>query len=316
MLRIRLTLALLLAVLVIPPSSAGPGLFGNKPKPDAGRVRTLSETLRSDPDEKRRKAAAAELGWADGRIIPEVVPALAAALQKDTSATVRAEAADALSQLNLVAPQAGVALESAAADDPALAVRLAAKKALWQYHLNGYRSPKGTDGLVAQSIEPPIASPASPGVRPVSFVPPPPPPPAYVAPPPVEVPSAAAMPPITPPGPRLLRRSFFGDLLGLVRPAGSSRAGAIQVATAEPPIAKPATTPIRPFPSSTAQTTKPTVPAVAPPVPAGPPAPEYVSTLPPFKPNLPSVVLSPDVDVPGPELTPPKIPATLPGPRR
>ncbi|QJW93415.1 HEAT repeat domain-containing protein [Frigoriglobus tundricola] len=317
MLRIRLTVALLLAALVVPMVLAGPGLFGNKPKPDAARVRTLAETLKSDPDEKKRKAAATELGWADARIIPDVVPALAAALQKDASAAVRAEAADALCQLNQMVPQAGVALEGAAADDPALAVRLAAKKALWQYHLNGYRSPKGSDGLAMQTIEPPIASPVGPtGIRPAVVFTPAPPPPVYVAPPPVDVPSPIALPPILPTGPRVVRRSFFGDLLSLVRPPGSSRAGAIPVPTVEPPIAKPAAVSLRPFPASTAPHPKPTLPLVAPPVPVDPPVPEYVSTLPPFKPDLPSIVLPPDAEVPGPALTPPKIPPTLPPSRR
>lgn len=320
MLRTRLILALLLTALTVP-VFAGPGLFGNKPKPDAARVRTLAEALRSEPDEKKRKAAAAELGWADGRIYPEVGPVLAAALEKDASAAVRAEAADSLCQLNQVVPQAGVALESAAADDPSLAVRLAAKKALWQYHLNGYRSPKGTDGLAAQTIEPPIASPAGPaGIRPVVVFTPAPPLPVYVAPPPVEVPSTAALPPIAPPGPRVMRRSFFGDLLSLVRPPAQAPTGAqvpvvVGNRTIEPPIAKPASVSLRPFPPSTAPT-KPTLPPVAPPVPVGPPLPVYVSTLPPFKPDLPSVVLPPDADVPGPALTPPKIPATLPSSRR
>ena len=46
----------------------GKGLFNRNAKIDPIRVRQLAEILRSDPDEKRRKAAILELGEADPRV--------------------------------------------------------------------------------------------------------------------------------------------------------------------------------------------------------------------------------------------------------
>ncbi|MBM3983980.1 MAG: HEAT repeat domain-containing protein, partial [Planctomycetes bacterium] len=160
--RTRFRLAALLLAFASAPAVAGPGLLKGKPRTDGARVPALLETLKNDPDEKKRKAAATDLGRADARLLPEVVPGLVAALQKDAAPAVRMEAADAISSLDAVFPVAGVALEGAASSDASPLVRLAAKKALWEYHLNGYRSPKGADGVAAQTVEPPFASPAGP----------------------------------------------------------------------------------------------------------------------------------------------------------
>src|SRR4051794_8801246 len=96
----RFLLAFLFALLVVVPADAGPGgLFVRKPKVSEEKARTLIETLKSDPDEKKRKAAADELGGADPRVSPDVAPTLVDAMRKDSSASVRAEAADALRHL-------------------------------------------------------------------------------------------------------------------------------------------------------------------------------------------------------------------------
>lgn len=159
MTRTRLTLAVLVAALTL--SSAIAGGFQRKGRLDAARVKSLVETLRADSDERKRKAAAAELRDADPRTHSDVVTALVGSLQRDTSPGVRGESADSLRHFRVVFPVAGMALESAAEGDPSPLVRDAAQQALWEYHLGGYRSSKGSDGFAGQTAEPPLARPAS-----------------------------------------------------------------------------------------------------------------------------------------------------------
>lgn len=318
--RTRFTLIVLLAALASAPVAAGPGLLKGKPKTDAARVPALLETLKNDPDEKKRKAAATDLGRADARLVPEIVPGLVAALQKDAAVSVRLEAADAISSLDTVFPVAGIALEGAAANDSSTLVRLAAKKALWEYHLNGYRSPKGGDGIAAQTVEPPIASPAGP--RPVAALVPAPPPPAPSVPrlPPTAPPVTPQLPPVSmPAGPRVTR-SFLSDLFPGARTPIRSLLGAgpppIVNATAEPPRAKPPAISIPVLPPTVPPTSPVPPPTIAFEPPPAPRVPDYVPTLPPFQPELPSVVLPPDATPMVPALpTIPKIPATLPQPK-
>ena len=322
--RTRFSLTLLSAALIgLAPVFAGPLLKGKKTDP--ARVPALIETLKSDPDEKKRKAAADELGRADVKAMPEIVPALVAALQKDASAAVRTEVAEAIGTLGSVYPVAGVALETAASGDSSPLVRLAAKKSLWEYHLNGYRSPKGADGLTAQTVEPPIASPAAP--QPASAkIPVPPIAPAVPLVP--QLPAAAPtnvapLPPVAPSsGPRLPRLgSPFAELIAHLRPAPApakpgSIAPPVANVTGEPPIAKRPLVTIPRIPETPSPPTvlvpPPTLPIELPP-PAAPPKPDYIPTLPPFKPDLPSVVTPPDATpAPVPVPTIPTIPPTLP----
>ncbi|MBX9585383.1 MAG: HEAT repeat domain-containing protein, partial [Gemmataceae bacterium] len=135
---------------------AGAGMFERKPK-TAAQVKRLADGLRADGDEKRRRAAVAELREADPRVLPDVIPALVGVLQRDPSAAVRADAAEAIGSFKTAFPVAGAALEAAAEADPSAAVRDAAQQALWEYHLNGYRSLKGADGIAGQTAEPPLA---------------------------------------------------------------------------------------------------------------------------------------------------------------
>jgi hypothetical protein len=158
----RLILSTLAALLVAVATDAA--IFPRK-KLDANRVKQLADTLRTEPDERKRRAAVAELKEADPRVLPEATLALVAALQRDPSAAVRTDAAEAIGQSKVMVPLAGVALEQAAESDPAPAVRDAAQQALWEYHLIGYRSAKGADGIAGQTAEPPVARPAVP--RPV-----------------------------------------------------------------------------------------------------------------------------------------------------
>jgi hypothetical protein len=318
--RIRIVFTLF-AAFAVASVHAGPGIF--KKKIDTERVGTLIATLKSDPDEKKRKAAADELGGADSRLNPEVGPALAAALQKDASPLVRAEAATSLGELGQVFPVAGQALEAAAVNDSSPLVRIAARRTLWEYHLNGYRSPKGADGTLTQTIEPPLASPAGP--RPaVAFFPAPPPP---AAPPPVAPPTQAI--PQSPPtpklgliqfgpvslsslklGPRISRQSILGEMFSGSRLANrTSENSPTPIATAEPPRAKRPPITIPPFPEPTGFP-PPTLTVVPKPLPVLP-KPDYVPTLPAFQPELPSLVLPPDADPPT-DPAPPRIPPTLP----
>ena len=140
--------------------AAGLGGFGKKGKSEA-QLKRLIETLRTDPDESKRRAAIADLHDADPRAHPDVISALIASLQKDGSATVRGDAAAAIGHYHHVFPLAGMALEAAAELDASPAVRASAQQALWEYHLVGYRSLRGADGIAGQSKEPPIARPAA-----------------------------------------------------------------------------------------------------------------------------------------------------------
>lgn len=166
---IRLILSVVAALIATAPAHAQ--LIPRKPRLDTARVRYLSDTLRADPDEKKRRAALGELKEIDPRMFPEVLPAVVTALQRDTSAAVRADAAVAIGGFKVMVPIAGVALEAAAESDPSPAVRDAAQQALWEYHLIGYRSAKGADGIAGQTDEPQVARPRGP--RPMVAVGPP-----------------------------------------------------------------------------------------------------------------------------------------------
>ncbi|VTT98005.1 hypothetical protein : : HEAT_2 [Gemmataceae bacterium] len=167
------TLLIALALCSLPTAAHAvemPALFGRK-RPDPTRVRVLADLLRTETDEKRCKSAVAELADADPRAHPDVIPALLAALRKD-AAGVRAAAAEVIGKFKTTFPLAGSALEKVAETDPDPAVRSAAKQALWDYHLNGYRSTKSVEAASSQTAEPPIAAPLRPrAVRAVAPMP-------------------------------------------------------------------------------------------------------------------------------------------------
>ena len=153
--RYRLLLAALLGLALAVPASAGP--FRRAPKPDpAVQVPALLETLKSDKDERARARAAAALDEFDGKAFPDILPALAAALASDPSASVREDAALAIGKIRPITPQAGYALEQALASDKSIAVRLKVRTALFQYRILGYFG--GSPDLSVQSSEPPLAA--------------------------------------------------------------------------------------------------------------------------------------------------------------
>lgn len=146
----------------------GLGLFKKKPvgpsttpaKSDTStKVKQLVVTLQSDTDIDRRKAAAEALRTHDPRNNPDLIPALITSVQKDPSPAVRALAAETIGLYKSLYPSAASALDSAEKTDPDAGVRVAAKNALWQYHLNGFKSPTTVAGSTGQSNEPPLATP-------------------------------------------------------------------------------------------------------------------------------------------------------------
>jgi hypothetical protein len=145
----------------------GLGLFKKKPagpttpaKADTNtKAKQLVATLLSDMDIDRRKAAAEALRSHDPRNNPDIIPALVTSLQKDPSAAVRALSAETIGLYKSVNQSAAVALDAAEKGDPDAGVRAAAKNALWQYHLSGYRASSPPPATAGQTSEPPLAAP-------------------------------------------------------------------------------------------------------------------------------------------------------------
>lgn len=136
----------------------GLGLLKKKSKPDAvARAKALITTLQTDPDQKKRQSAAEELRGFDPRTIPEVIPALVNSLQRDPIPAVRIEAVESISRLKPISQTAGLAMESALQTDPDNKVRDAVRAALFQYQINGYRTPPTGAAPGSQSSEPPLA---------------------------------------------------------------------------------------------------------------------------------------------------------------
>ncbi|HET6576408.1 MAG TPA: HEAT repeat domain-containing protein [Fimbriiglobus sp.] len=159
------TAAILTAALTLTASApAGDGILGlglfkkrsKSPEP-ATQAKQLVATLQGDPDEKKRRQAAEQLRGLDPRKDGDIVPALIGTLQRDPSPAVRAEAAESIGKLRPIYQPAGIAMESALASDPDPKVRDAVKAALWQYHLNGYRTAPAGNPYATQTAEPPLA---------------------------------------------------------------------------------------------------------------------------------------------------------------
>jgi len=234
------------------------GVFGKKTKSDA-QVKRLIETMNNDADEARRRAALADLIDVDPRQHPDVITALVAVLQKDSSPAVRAAAASAIGQYRIVYAVAGLALEAAAELDPSRAVRDSAQQALWEYHLAGYRSLRGVGGIAGQTVEPPIAArlprqPIAPAA--MNAVAPSIPPRALGGLPPLAPRPAATVPrptaPIVALRPTVSPLALLRSLLPAKPAVKISERGvpALQAPTPEPPIAVPRALAIAPPPKS------------------------------------------------------------------
>jgi hypothetical protein len=157
----RWTRFLLAGILVgVVTVSARAGIFfKKKAKPNpAERVPELVVLVKTEQDDRKRAAAAAELRQYDPKAFPEIVPILIDVLKNDPKPAVRSEAIASLSRIRPVTPEAGLALEQAAAHDPVFRVRMQAYTSLKFYRWAGYRSPKGSEVLKPnESPEPPLA---------------------------------------------------------------------------------------------------------------------------------------------------------------
>ena len=184
--RIAAVLTATLAISTVQQASAidlGFGLFKRKPQAAAPsnsksdnsqKFKQLVATLQSDPDIDRRKLAAEALRAQDPRNNPDVITTLVSTLQNDPNSGVRAIAAESIGAIKSVYPTAGAALENSEKSDPDANVRTVAKAALWQYHLNGYKTPTSTTAsLPSQTGEPPLAmrKPVAPPIVPVKPAP-------------------------------------------------------------------------------------------------------------------------------------------------
>jgi len=127
---------------------------------DQARINLLVQVIQADPDENKRNAAVTEMSRADPRLSTGVIQIITEALLKDPSAKVRLTAIGVLVKYKTVFSLAGLALETTMESDPVPAVRKAAKQALWDYHLIGYKSARDMDEFTRQTAEPPIAKPA------------------------------------------------------------------------------------------------------------------------------------------------------------
>lgn len=156
-----------LMVLICEPANAG--IFSRKPKPTAERVPELLVQLKAGTDESQRTEAAGELRQFDPKSNPEIVNGLIDALGKDASVGVRAEAAASLGKLRPISQQIGYALEQAQNNDGAMRVRLAARQALLQYHLVGYRSSGKSDSSADKNGTQPVSG-TNPPVGPLGQV--------------------------------------------------------------------------------------------------------------------------------------------------
>lgn len=149
---------LVLLALVVCSSSSSAGIFRKTKSPNpAERVNELLNSLRSEPDERKRLGAAEELRQFDARLYPNILPALIESLANDPSPSVRAEAAASLGKIRPIEAAVGQALEKALAHDGSMRVRMSARTALVQYHLYGYRSGPLPNPVIQQTGEPPLA---------------------------------------------------------------------------------------------------------------------------------------------------------------
>jgi hypothetical protein len=166
---LRWSYLLVALTLVCATASAQAGnIFSRTKKNPAEQVEDLTKTLQTDADERHRKAAAEELAKVDGRAFPAAVTTLIESTLKDPSDNVRIEAAQALGRIRPISAQTAYALEYALANDPSTRVRSAAKSALWQYHVAGYRG----NPTAPQTAEPglaPAQRPSAPTARPTAL---------------------------------------------------------------------------------------------------------------------------------------------------
>ena len=237
----RLVLVPLVALVLAAPSQAG--LFRKTSKPDpAVHVPALIQVLKTDKDERARASAASDLHEYDGKVFPDILPALMEALANDPSSSVRREAAESIGKIRPITAQAGYALEQALANDKSTVVKITVRTALMKYRFLGViGGPADLDTM--QTAEPPLAAGTGTKGTPGRTV---------LRPTPAPVPVTG---PVMPPtGPRLPEPS--------VAPPGTQGL-APKPQTGEPPLAEPT----RPAPTLTSQPPTPIPVITIPPAP-------------------------------------------------
>ena len=133
-------------------------------KPNGSDVASqLIRIVSGDADERRRAAAAVELGKVDLRQHPEAGKALIEVLRGDSSATVRGEAAQALGRMRPLTQQVAEALDAASSSDSVLRVRQLARNSLTAFLQAGYKPGNQTE---SPTHDPSYAGPVNPPVQP------------------------------------------------------------------------------------------------------------------------------------------------------
>lgn len=139
----HILLVLAIQVSLVLPASAGI-IFNRKAKPNpAQRVPELINTIKGDPNDHKREAAAEELREYDSKAFPEITAILMDVAQHDTKPEVRGEAVQSLAKIRPVSQEVGFVLEQVHASDTSAKVRWHARMALLQYQLAGYHKTEG-----------------------------------------------------------------------------------------------------------------------------------------------------------------------------
>ncbi len=127
----------LLVALLMPSGPVEGGLLSRKSKPrtptPAERVYGLLENLKNAPDSDQRQEAAEQLREFNAQEFPEIIPALIYTLQKDSSSSVRREAAQSLGRIRPTSMEVAQALEIASEKDSSVRVRLQARASKSDY---------------------------------------------------------------------------------------------------------------------------------------------------------------------------------------
>jgi HEAT repeats len=158
-------------VMVVAAVPATAGWFDKKVKANpAERVGMLLVTLKTDADAGKRADAAGELRNFDGRMYPEIIPALLEVLKNDSAVGVRREAAQSLGRIKPASAEVDRALADAQENDSSTMVRLKARMARV-----GYRVPESDKddamkppALAGDKPTVPVLPPASKLLTPVS----------------------------------------------------------------------------------------------------------------------------------------------------
>lgn len=174
-------LCVALACIVLSASTAQAQFFFNPFRkaapsaPPAERVAQLVNTLKTDPDERKRLTAVEDLREFDVKAFPQILDVLVDVARSDAKASVRGEAVSSLVRIRPVSAAAGQAIEHAASKDENWRNRMNAQAALVRYRFAGYSSGSSRNDNASnppappQSGEPPLNDAASDNRRPIIY---------------------------------------------------------------------------------------------------------------------------------------------------